>query len=47
METIFLIGRIILGGYFLYNAYNHFTELDALTGYAQSKKCLMLKSVSS
>lgn len=38
METIFLIGRIILGGYFLYNAYNHFTELDALTGYAQSKK---------
>lgn len=38
MEMIFLIGRIVLGGYFLYNAYNHFAELDGLTGYAQSKK---------
>ncbi len=35
---IFLIGRILLGGYFLYNAYNHFADMDALTGYAASKK---------
>lgn len=33
-----LIGRILLGGYFLYNAYNHLASTNALTQYAQSKK---------
>ena len=38
MENIYLLGRIILGVYFLYNAYNHFANLDSLAGYAGSKK---------
>ena len=37
MEIAFLIGRIILGIYYLYNAYNHFTKLEMLTGYTGSK----------
>jgi putative oxidoreductase len=34
---LFLLGRILLGGYFLMNAYNHFKNVESLTGYAQSK----------
>ncbi|TSC57132.1 MAG: hypothetical protein Greene041679_426 [Parcubacteria group bacterium Greene0416_79] len=37
MEIAFLIGRIIFGGYFLMNAWNHFTHLDGLTAFAESK----------
>jgi len=37
MEVLFLIGRIIVGVYYLFNAANHFTQLDMLSGYAQSK----------
>lgn len=37
MFYLFLLGRILLGGYFLQNAYNHFKNVAALTGYAQSK----------
>jgi uncharacterized membrane protein YphA (DoxX/SURF4 family) len=37
MDILFLIGRIIFGGYFLQNAYNHFKHLDGLTKYAESK----------
>ncbi len=37
LEAIFLLGRIILGGYFLMNAMNHFTKTEMLTGYAVSK----------
>lgn len=37
MLYFFLLGRLLLGGYFLQNAYNHFKNTDALTGYAQSK----------
>lgn len=43
MEIIFLIGRILLGGYFIYNGYNHFAGLPALTGYAKSKGVPMAK----
>lgn len=32
-----LIGRIILGGYFLYSGIHHFTSLEYLTGYARMK----------
>ena len=38
METVFFIGRILLGGYFLLNAYNHLFKSDMLTNYAVSKK---------
>ncbi len=37
MDILFLIGRLIFGGYFLMNAWNHFKNLEGLTGYAQSK----------
>jgi putative oxidoreductase len=38
MESIVLyIGRILFGGYFLFNAFNHFSQLQMMTGYAQSK----------
>jgi putative oxidoreductase len=37
MATLFLIGRIIFGGYFVYNAYNHFKNQSGLTHYARMK----------
>ena len=37
MEIIFLIGRIIFGGYFIRNAFNHFLNHAALEGYTASK----------
>jgi putative oxidoreductase len=36
-STILYLGRILFGGYFLFNAMNHFSKLPAMTGYAQSK----------
>jgi uncharacterized membrane protein YphA (DoxX/SURF4 family) len=35
--TILTLGRILFGGYFLFNAYNHFANLAMMSGYAQSK----------
>jgi uncharacterized membrane protein YphA (DoxX/SURF4 family) len=43
MENIYFVGRIILGVYFLYNAYNHFANIDSLAGYAASKKVPMAR----
>ena len=37
MDILFLIGRLIFGGYFIMNAWNHFKNLEGLTGYAQMK----------
>jgi len=37
MQTAFLIGRIILGVYYLFNASNHFTRLEMMAGYTGSK----------
>lgn len=37
MEALFLIGRIIFGGYFIYSGFNHFKNSTALAGYAKSK----------
>jgi putative oxidoreductase len=38
MESpILLIGRILVGGYFLFGAFNHFRNLPMMAGYAQSK----------
>jgi uncharacterized membrane protein YphA (DoxX/SURF4 family) len=36
-DELFLIGRILLGGYFLKSGIAHFTHRAAMTGYAQSK----------
>ena|SRR3990172_7848552 len=37
MEIAFLVGRIILGIYYLFNASNHFMRLEMMAGYAGSK----------
>lgn len=37
MEVLFLIGRIIYGGFFIMNAFNHFRNVSAMAGYARSK----------
>lgn len=37
MEIIFLIGRILLGGFFAFNGYNHFKHAESMSGYAESK----------
>jgi len=37
MDFIFLLSRLILGFYFLFNALNHFTKLGMLAEYAKSK----------
>jgi putative oxidoreductase len=36
-NILFLIGRIIVGGYFLMASFNHFTNTGMMAGYAQSK----------
>ncbi|HEV7424295.1 MAG TPA: DoxX family protein [Candidatus Paceibacterota bacterium] len=37
MMYLFVLGRILLGGYFIRSGYNHFKNLGMLAGYAQSK----------
>ena len=37
MEHLFLLGRVLMGGYFIVSGVNHFKHLKMLTGYAQSK----------
>ncbi len=37
MEVLFLIGRIIFGGYFIKSGINHFKNLGMMTGYVGSK----------
>lgn len=43
MIYLFVLGRILLGGYFIKNAYNHFKNNQMLAGYAQSKGVPMPK----
>ena len=33
----FLVGRVVIGCFFLMNAFNHFAQLSMMTGYAKSK----------
>jgi putative oxidoreductase len=37
MKVPFLLGRLIYGGFFLYNGIHHFQELETLSNYAESK----------
>lgn len=37
INVLFLIGRIVLGVYLIFNAYNHFKQVEMLTGYAAFK----------
>lgn len=36
-DALFLIGRIVLGLFYLYNASNHILNLKAMAGYTRSK----------
>jgi len=36
-NIVFLIGRIIVGGFFLMSGFNHFVKLNMMAGYAKSK----------
>ncbi len=37
MDVLFLVGRVLFGGYFVYSGINHFMHHDMMKGYAQSK----------
>ncbi|MBI1930302.1 DoxX family membrane protein [Candidatus Poribacteria bacterium] len=37
MEILFLIGRIMFGGFFLFNGLNHFIKLGMMSEYAKMK----------
>ena len=37
MKAVFLIGRIVFGGFFLYNGINHFKQQGSLAQYAGAK----------
>lgn len=37
MDTFFLLGRIIVGGFFMYNGINHFVRLGMMTQYTKMK----------
>lgn len=37
MEILHLVGRVIFGGFFIYNGLNHFMNLGMMKGYAGSK----------
>jgi uncharacterized membrane protein YphA (DoxX/SURF4 family) len=41
MKIPFLIGRLVFGGFFLYNGIHHLKERKAMAGYAQSKNVPM------
>jgi len=36
-SIVFVAGRILLGGYFIYSGLNHFALINMMAGYAQSK----------
>lgn len=38
MDVLFLVGRIIVGAYLLFNASNHFGQLGMMSQYAAAKK---------
>jgi putative oxidoreductase len=37
MESAFVAGRLIVGSYFLYSAFNHFVGVNTMSGYVASK----------
>lgn len=37
MKAAFLLGRLVFGGFFLYNGINHFRNQKAMAGYAAAK----------
>src|SRR5579864_2015143 len=45
MKSLFLIGRLLFGGFFLYNGINHFKQRKQLGQYAGSKNVPMAEAV--
>jgi putative oxidoreductase len=45
MKAPFLIGRLVFGGFFLYNGINHLKERKQLAQYAESKSVPMAEAV--
>jgi uncharacterized membrane protein YphA (DoxX/SURF4 family) len=43
MNTLLILGRIIVGGYFVYSGYSHFANLKHLASYAGAKKVPLAK----
>ncbi len=37
MDVLFLIGRVLFGGFFILNGFNHFTKRSVMSQYAASK----------
>jgi putative oxidoreductase len=37
MDIVLLMGRVILGGYFMMSGINHFAKFEMMKGYSQSK----------
>ena len=37
MKALFMVGRVILGGFFVYNGINHFLHKEGMTQYADAK----------
>jgi putative oxidoreductase len=38
MKAAFVVGRMMFGGFFLYNGINHFLHVRDMSGYARAKK---------
>jgi len=45
MKVPFLLGRLVFGGFFLYNGINHLKQRKSLAQYAQSKNVPMAEAV--
>jgi len=41
MTILFLVGRVLFGGYFVMNGLNHFMKMGMMKGYASSKSVPM------
>src|SRR3989344_7826770 len=37
MDILIIVGRILLGGFFVKNGLSHFQKMEAMTGYVSSK----------
>lgn len=44
MKAPFLIGRAMLGGFFIYSGIHHFQDTEMMAGYAKSKKLPLPKA---
>ena len=47
MDYLFLLGRILYGGFFLLGGINHFMHLGMMSGYSASKGVPAAKAASS